>query len=54
MSSQIIGQDEAIELISNAIVRKKLGFKQPDCPIGVFMLLGTSGVGKTETAKILN
>lgn len=54
LSSQIIGQDEAIELISNAIVRKKLGFKQPDSPIGVFMLLGTSGVGKTETAKILN
>ncbi|MCG7819560.1 AAA family ATPase [Staphylococcus epidermidis] len=54
LSSQIIGQDEAIELISNAIVRKKIGFKQPDCPIGVFMLLGTSGVGKTETAKILN
>lgn len=54
MKSKIIGQDEAIEVISNAVVRKKLGFKQSNHPVGVFMLLGTTGVGKTETAKILN
>ena len=54
MKSQIIGQDEAIETIANAVIRKKLGFKQSNRPVGVFMLLGTTGVGKTETAKILN
>lgn len=54
MKSQIIGQDEAIETIASAVIRKKLGFKQSNRPVGVFMLLGTTGVGKTETAKILN
>ncbi|MCI2847730.1 AAA family ATPase [Staphylococcus hominis] len=54
MKSQIIGQDEAIETIANAVIRKKLGFKQSNRPVGVFMFLGTTGVGKTETAKILN
>lgn len=54
MKSQIIGQDEAIETITNAVIRKKLGFKMSNRPVGVFMLLGTTGVGKTETAKILN
>ncbi|MDU9351977.1 ATP-dependent Clp protease ATP-binding subunit [Staphylococcus warneri] len=54
MKSQIIGQDDAINTIANAVIRKKLGFKQHNHPVGVFMLLGTTGVGKTETAKILN
>ncbi|MEJ7550429.1 AAA family ATPase, partial [Staphylococcus hominis] len=54
MKSQIIGQDDAINTIANAVIRKKLGFKQPNHPVGVFMMLGTTGVGKTETAKILN
>ncbi|RZI01760.1 ATP-dependent Clp protease ATP-binding subunit [Staphylococcus condimenti] len=53
MQRKIIGQDEAVEKVSNAVLRSKLGFKKPNRPIGVFMFLGTTGVGKTETAKVL-
>lgn len=53
MKEKIIGQDEAVETVANAVLRAKLGFKKPNRPIGVFMFLGTTGVGKTETVKVL-
>jgi len=50
---RIIGQDEAISAISDAIRRARAGLKDPRRPIGSFLFLGASGVGKTETAKAL-
>jgi ATP-dependent Clp protease ATP-binding subunit ClpC len=49
----IIGQDEAIKTISNAIRRARSGMKDPKRPIGSFLFLGPTGVGKTELAKVL-
>ena len=49
----VIGQDEAIETISKAIRRSRTGLKDPNRPIGSFMFLGPTGVGKTHLAKIL-
>jgi ATP-dependent Clp protease ATP-binding subunit ClpC len=49
----VVGQDEAIELISKAIRRARAGLKDPRRPIGSFMFLGPTGVGKTELAKAL-
>ncbi|HHA7017474.1 TPA: AAA family ATPase [Staphylococcus aureus] len=54
MKDNIIGQDEAIETVANSVLRTKLGFKKPNRPIGVYMFLGTTGVGKTETVKVLS
>ena len=51
MKSQIIGQDDAINTIANAVIRKKLGFKQHNHPVGVFMLLGTTGLEKQKLLK---
>lgn len=53
LHKRVIGQDEAVELISDAIIRSKAGIKDPDRPIGSFLFLGPTGVGKTELAKTL-
>tara|TARA_Y100000590_G_scaffold470408_1_gene664634 strand:+ start:679 stop:3150 length:2472 start_codon:yes stop_codon:yes gene_type:complete len=53
LSEHIIGQDEAISSLSNAIRRARTGLKNPKKPIGVFLFLGPTGVGKTELAKVL-
>ncbi len=49
----VIGQDEAIKTISKAIRRSRTGLKDPNRPIGSFMFLGPTGVGKTHLAKVL-
>ena len=54
LKKQIIGQDEAIEIISDTIRRSETALRDPGRPKGVFMFLGPSGVGKTELAKALN
>ncbi len=53
MTSAIVGQDEAIKKITKAIQRNRLGLKDPKKPIGTFIFLGPTGVGKTELAKAL-
>ena len=53
IGSKIVGQQDAIQLISRTIRRSRAGFKNPDRPIGSFLFLGPSGVGKTELAKVL-
>ncbi|MDY6391992.1 MAG: AAA family ATPase [Bacilli bacterium] len=50
---RVIGQDDAIELVSNAILRQRAGIKNPNRPIGSFLFLGPTGVGKTEVSKAL-
>ncbi|MCL2040171.1 MAG: ATP-dependent Clp protease ATP-binding subunit [Bacteroidetes bacterium] len=54
LKKYIIGQDEAIEKLSKAIRRARVGFKNPNRPIGSFMFLGPTGVGKTELAKVIS
>ena len=49
----MVGQDEGVELVSEAILRSKAGIKDPTKPIGSFLFLGPTGVGKTELAKTL-
>ncbi|HQB20211.1 MAG TPA: ATP-dependent Clp protease ATP-binding subunit, partial [Bacteroidales bacterium] len=53
LNEQVIGQAEAINKISKAIRRNKIGLKDPNKPIGVFVFLGPTGVGKTYLAKVL-
>lgn len=53
LHQRVVGQDEAIEAISNAIRRSRAGLQDPKRPIGSFIFLGTTGVGKTELAKAL-
>jgi ATP-dependent Clp protease ATP-binding subunit ClpC len=53
LHKRIVGQDEAIETISRAVRRARAGLKDPQRPIGSFMFLGPTGVGKTELAKAL-
>ena len=53
LKERVIGQDEAVELISDAIIRQRAGIKDENKPIGSFMFLGPTGVGKTELAKAL-
>jgi len=53
LEKRVIGQDEAITLVSNAILRQRAGIKNPNRPIGSFLFLGPTGVGKTEVAKAL-
>lgn len=53
MKSKIIGQDRAVETVCNAVKRSRVGLKDPNVPIGTFLFMGPSGVGKTETAKKL-
>ena len=50
---RVVGQDEAIEAVSNAVRRARAGIQDPNRPIGSFMFLGPTGVGKTELAKAL-
>ncbi|EFO54619.1 negative regulator of genetic competence ClpC/mecB [Streptococcus infantis SK1302] len=54
LSEKVIGQLDATNSIAEAVIRSKTGFRNPKRPIGVFLFLGTSGVGKTETAKVLS
>ena len=53
LSQFIVGQEKAIQSISKAIRRARTGLKNPSKPIGVFLFLGPTGVGKTELAKVL-
>ena len=53
LAHRVIGQDEAITLVSNAILRQRAGIKNPLRPIGSFLFLGPTGVGKTEVSKAL-
>ena len=53
MKKRVIGQDDAINLVSDAIIRARSGIKDPNRPIGSFIFLGPTGVGKTEVAKTL-
>ncbi|MBK7748462.1 MAG: ATP-dependent chaperone ClpB [Candidatus Obscuribacter sp.] len=53
LHKRVIGQDEAIEVVSNAVRRARAGMKDPKRPIGSFLFLGPTGVGKTELAKAL-
>ncbi len=53
LKSQVIGQDEAVDKIVKAIQRNRVGLKDPNKPIGTFMFLGPTGVGKTHLAKKL-
>ena len=50
---RVVGQDEAVRLVSEAILRSRAGIADPDKPIGSFLFLGPTGVGKTELAKAL-
>src|SRR6056297_139162 len=53
LRKQIIGQDKAIKVVANALRRTRAGLKDPSRPIGAFMFLGPTGVGKTELARVL-
>ena len=53
MERQVVGQDEAISAIANAIRRSRSGLSDPNLPLGSFLMLGPTGVGKTELAKAL-
>ena len=53
MGKRVIGQDEVLKKVSNAIIRSRAGIKDPNRPIGSFLFLGPTGVGKTEVAKTL-
>ena len=53
LEARVIGQDEAITLVSNAILRQRAGIQNPNRPIGSFLFLGPTGVGKTEVSKAL-
>lgn len=53
MKERVIGQDEVLKKVSNAIIRSRAGIKDPNRPIGSFLFLGPTGVGKTEVAKTL-
>ncbi len=54
LKSRVIGQDEAIDKLTKAIQRTRVGLKDPKKPIGSFVFLGPTGVGKTELAKVLS
>ncbi len=53
LHQRVIGQDEAVEKVTEAIIRSRAGIQDPDRPIGSFLFLGPTGVGKTELAKAL-
>ena len=53
LQARVVGQDQALALVANAVRRARAGLKDPNRPIGSFLFLGPTGVGKTETAKAL-
>ena len=53
LHTRIVGQDEAVMAVSNAVRRSRIGLQAPDRPIGTFIFLGSTGVGKTEIARAL-
>jgi ATP-dependent Clp protease ATP-binding subunit ClpB len=53
LHQRVIGQDEAVEAVANALRRARAGLQDPDRPIGAFLFLGPTGVGKTELARAL-
>jgi ATP-dependent Clp protease ATP-binding subunit ClpB len=53
LHERVVGQDEAVEAVSNALRRSRAGLSDPNRPIGVFLFLGPTGVGKTELARAL-
>lgn len=53
LAERVVGQEEAVELVSDAVLRARAGVKDPNRPIGSFIFLGPTGVGKTELAKTL-
>jgi ATP-dependent Clp protease ATP-binding subunit ClpB len=53
LQERIVGQQEAINLVAQAVLRSRAGLDQPGQPIGSFLFLGSTGVGKTELAKAL-
>ena len=53
LHERVIGQDEAVEAVSNALRRSRAGLQDPNRPIGTFLFLGPTGVGKTELARAL-
>ena len=53
LHKRVVGQDEGVQKVTEAIIRSKAGIKDPDKPIGSFLFLGPTGVGKTELAKAL-
>jgi ATP-dependent Clp protease ATP-binding subunit ClpB len=53
LHERVIGQDEAVQLVTDAVIRARSGIKNPSRPIGSFVFLGPTGVGKTELAKAL-
>jgi len=53
LAERVIGQDEAVRVVSNAVRRARAGLQDPNRPVGSFIFLGPTGVGKTETAKAL-
>ncbi len=53
LHKRVVGQDEGVRRVTDAILRSKAGIKDPTKPIGSFLFLGPTGVGKTELAKTL-
>jgi ATP-dependent Clp protease ATP-binding subunit ClpB len=53
LSTRVVGQDEAVSVVANAVRRSRAGLQDPNRPIGSFIFLGPTGVGKTETARAL-
>ncbi len=53
LHERVVGQDEAVQLVADAVIRARAGIKDPRRPIGSFIFLGPTGVGKTETARAL-
>ncbi len=53
LHQRVVGQDEAVQLVADAVIRARAGIKDPRRPIGSFIFLGPTGVGKTELAKTL-
>ena len=53
LHERVVGQDEAVEAVSRAVRRGRVGLKDPNRPIGSFLFLGPTGVGKTELSKTL-
>ncbi len=54
LHTRVVGQDEAVEKVSNAILRSRAGIQDPNRPLGSFLFLGPTGVGKTELSKTLS